>query len=257
MYRLCEFCAFVLRSAASEQHDAASLVAWLAAFRSTLQDLGDGSSYLLVDLVPGTLQVLDGIATSTSTVMGAACTVLWETLRPPTPRSTKQLEELVAFEQVMHRFDQACRRFDQPITRLTEHRVMLAGASKAALIHGADIADLSAQLGSLLPTDGDDSSATKPGRTPHFVPVFEGLSQHAALLAMTGNSLPAEKVAAIEMLAMRAAIDSTVTTGVDSGSWTLTDYLALLPRLLPTSDRDDYHMAVSYTHLTLPTKRIV
>ncbi|TKA35071.1 hypothetical protein B0A54_14580, partial [Friedmanniomyces endolithicus] len=159
---------------------------------------------------------------------------------PPMPPSIAQLEPVLGFEQVAHRFDQACRRFDVPIPTLVQTRMTFARALKAAKSGNADVLEISQRLGLLMPAMSDDTAVALPERRPRFAQVFEALSQHAALLGLVDRSLPDEQTTTIELLALRTTSDSMLTTDGAPAQLTVRAQFNLLSRVFPVLEKSGH-----------------
>ncbi|KAK1813419.1 AAA ATPase midasin [Friedmanniomyces endolithicus] len=223
-----------------DTYDSTLLTAWLAVFRSITQDLSRTALSSVRAFIPDVLLLLDGMAGSTATAHGSACTILWQVLKPPMPPSIAQLEPVLGFEQVAHRFDQACRRFDVPIPTLVQTRMTFARALKAAKSGNADVLEISQRLGLLMPAMSDDTAVALPERRPHFAQVFEALSQHAALLGLVDRSLPDEQTTTIELLALRTTSDSMLTTDGAPAQLTVRAQFNLLSRVFPVLEKSGH-----------------
>ncbi|KAK0320902.1 AAA ATPase midasin [Friedmanniomyces endolithicus] len=236
LHHLCGYWTFALQIISGGIYDSTLLTAWLAAFRSITQDVSQSALTSVRARIPEVLLLLDGIGGSTATFQGSACATLWAVLKPPMPPSIAQLEPVLGFEQVTHRFDQACRRFDVPIPTLIQTRMTFARALKAAKSGNADLSEISQRLGLLVPEITDDIAVTLPERRPHLARVFQALSQHAALLTLVDRSLPDEQTTTIELLALRPTSDSILTTEGPPAHLNVRAQFNLLSRVFPAID---------------------
>ncbi|KAK1816461.1 AAA ATPase midasin [Friedmanniomyces endolithicus] len=240
LHRLCGYWKFILQIISGGIYDSTLLTAWLTAFRSTAQDVSQCALTSVRALILDMLLLLDGVGGSTATIQGSACATLWAVLKPPMPPSITELEPVLGFEQVAHRFDQACRRFDVPIPTLIQTRMTFARALKAARSGNADVLEISQRLGLLVPAISDDSPVTLSERKPHFAQVFEALSQHAALLNLIDRGLPDEQITTMELLALRTTSDSMLTTDGAPAGLTVRAQFNLLSRVFPALDKSGH-----------------
>ncbi|KAM0716294.1 hypothetical protein Q7P37_007739 [Cladosporium fusiforme] len=146
---------------------------------------------------------------------GSAMVPLWQALKPNTPPTTSDLEDLLRLEDIVAQFDRASERFQQPVETIAGLRLSFARALARAKAGGADVDQLAEKLKSIIPAatndeqpaDGESGEPVEPVEptqvNPHFTVVFRELIRHFDLLRLSGRSLEATEQAALHVFAMQ------------------------------------------------------
>lgn len=161
-----------------------------------------------------TRQALSLLTDKSKHAWGSECSVLWRSLKPPTPKSTLQLRRLLDFEKRVVAFDRIAFRLDQPLETLTNLRQSFQRALRIAGGAGDTLEQLATHLDDLIDASKWEEQGDPPPNTPHFVLVFKRLLEHFnTLLLVEGRALPTNLSAPLELLALMPTLECAQNRG--------------------------------------------
>ena len=153
---------------------------------------------------------LNAVASQGSSGWGLAMVPLWQSLKPKTPSTIDNLQDLLRLESIVSQFDEASQRFQLPVEIIAGLRVSFSRALGRAKEGGTDIDQLAEKLKSIMPSVTEEerpveSMQPEPPTTvsPHFATVFSEITRHFDLLRLSGQTFETSEQAALHVLAMQ------------------------------------------------------
>lgn len=155
-------------------------------------------------------QHLNAVVRQDASGWGSAMVPLWETLKPATPATLDDLQNLLRLEAIVTDFDQVSQRFQLPVETIAGLRVSFARALGRAKAGGTDVDQLAEKLKTIMPAtneDEDQEGVTQPEQpvqaSPHFAAVFSDITRHFDLLRLSSQPFETAEQAALHILAMQ------------------------------------------------------
>jgi midasin len=197
---------------------------------------------LLIDI----RQHLNAVARQDTRGWGSAMITLWETLRPATPSTIEDLQDLLRLEDIVSQFDHTAQRFELPVEVIAGLRVSFARALGRAKAGGTDIDQLAEKLKTIMPAP-DTNEAEGPETTPqleqpvsakpHFTAVFSELARHFYLLRLSGQPIDTDEQSNMHVLAMQPTSNLILDDNSSRSTcqWVF-DLLGAVASLLPSGE---------------------
>ena len=187
---------------------------------------------------------LNTVARHDSTGWGSAMVPLWQSLKPTTPPTIADLQDLLRLETIVSHFDETSRRFQLPVEIIAGLRLSFARALGRAKEGGADIDQLAEKLKSIMPPVTEDNKPEESMElepptiaSPHFAAVFSEITRHFDLLRLSGQNLETSEQAALHVLAIQPTskfIHGVREDGQDTSCQWVFDVLEAAARPLST-----------------------
>jgi midasin len=201
-----------------------------------------------LSLVIDIQQHLNTVARHDTKGWGSAMVSLWGALRPATPPTIDDLNDLLRLEDIVSQFDHTAQRFELPVEVIAGLRVSFARALGRAKAGGTDVDQLAEKLKTIMPSRNVDETEQSENASeleqpapakPHFAAVFSEIARHFDLLRLSGKSFDTAEQASLHVLAMQRTSNFIldVNASKSSSQW-IFDLLGAVARPLSHNEEN-------------------